>query len=62
MANTQVDITSADIDEKDIAATSAGTVTNDVRVVFKDGVDRHAAAVALRMIAAKVEAGGITLN
>jgi hypothetical protein len=51
-----------DIDEKDIASTAAGSVTNDVRVVFEEGVDRHAAVVALRMIAQKVEAGGITLS
>ncbi len=62
MANTQVDIAVVDIDEKDIASTAAGTVTNAVRVVFDEGVDRHAAAVALRMIAAKVETGGLTLS
>ena len=62
MAYTQVVIVVVDIDEKDMASTSAGSVTNDVRVVFEEGVDRHAAAVALRMIAQKVEAGGITLS
>jgi hypothetical protein len=62
MANTQVDIAVVDIDEKDIAATAAGTVTNGVRVVFDEGVDRKAACIALRMIVAKVESGGITLS
>ncbi len=61
MANRQIDLSVADLDEKDIAGTDAGTVTNDVRVVFVDGVDKDAAARSLRMIAAKIEAGGISI-
>ena len=46
MANSQIDVVSFEqID--DVAKTAAGTVTNDVRVVLKEGITKEEAYVTL---------------
>lgn len=61
MANTQVDVSSkAAI--SDIEVTSAGTVTNDVRVVINEGLSKEKAYVTLTAIRDAIVRGDITLN
>jgi len=62
MANTQIDVAVANFDLNESVATAAGTVTNDVRVVFKQGISRNDAYIALEGILDKLGADGFTLQ
>lgn len=61
MANTQIDVAAkASID--DISVTSAGTVTNSVRVVIAEGLSKENAYVTLTAIRDALNRGDIVLN
>ena len=61
MANTQIDV-AAKTSIDDIATTSAGTVTNSVRVVIDEGLSKEDAYVTLTAIRDAIIRGSITLN
>lgn len=61
MANTQIDV-SAKNGISNVSTTSAGTVTNDVRVVIAEGLSKEAAYVTLTEIRDALNRGDITLN
>jgi len=48
MANVQIDV-AGEVAIDDVVATAAGTVTNDVRVVLADGLDKD---IAIRTLTA----------
>lgn len=61
MANTQIDVvTKEQID--DVVATAAGTVTNDVRVVLKEGISKEEAYVTLTAVRDAIVSDRITLQ
>lgn len=61
MANTQIDVAKK-LDLNDVTASAAGTVTNDVRVVLKQGITKEEASVTLKAIADALVGDSITLQ
>ena len=61
MANSQFDLV-AEVAIDDVVKTAAGTVTNDVRVVLKAGIEKGQAYRTLTAIRDAIESGRITLE
>ena len=62
MANRQFDVTVTDFDLNAITGTDAGTVTNDLRVVVKEGADKDKIVIALHNIAELIATDKAPIN
>lgn len=62
MANKQFDVTISDFDMNAVTGTDAGTVTNDVRVVVKEGAAKDKVVIALHAIADLIAADQVGIN
>lgn len=62
MANRQIDITVSDFDMNAVTGTDEGTVTNDLRVVVKEGAKKDEVVVALNGLAQLIATDKLPIN
>jgi hypothetical protein len=62
MANRQYDVSVTDFDLNEVTGTDAGTLTNDLLVVVKEGAKKSEVVQALQAITAGIAADQLTIN